>query len=105
MKMIIKVYECLDDFNYRPLSEKDYNGVSTEFIQKHANWREMNETNKGCYDCANCSNCVDCDYCVDCHDCDGCSNCKKCCHADGWQDSRDWSAPLDYDDANTHCPY
>ena len=80
--MITKIYKEYSEFLKR--NNKDENGVSEEFAQKHENYEKQNETNKGCYDCYGCSRCSDCydcygcSRCSDCYDCSDCSDCYGC---------------------------
>ena len=78
--MTTKVFKTYKKFQNR--KDKSANGVSPEFAKRHPNWRAMNKTNEGCWECincnycarcTNCTNCTNCAYCTDCTDCYGCS--------------------------------
>ncbi len=67
------IFESYDAFLNR--KDKTANGVSTQFANKHPNWKEMNETNQGCWNCAECEDCL---FCVECEECVECSFCWGC---------------------------
>jgi hypothetical protein len=85
---ITEVFNSYEDFLAR--EDKTINGVSIEFSIKHPNYKDMNKTNIGCYNCNNCNNCNNCDncyncdycyscnYCNYCYNCDNCNNCNNC---------------------------
>ena len=61
-----EIFESYKAFLAR--EDKFVNGVSPEFAKRYSNWRAMNSTNKGCWDCLDCRNCIDLDYSVKCSD-------------------------------------
>jgi len=87
-----QIFETYDQFQNR--KDKSVNGVSPEFARAYPNWRQMNETNAGCWNCVNCkgcSDCINCDRCNDCvncygcgwcTDCDNCTDCNHCANCD-----------------------
>ncbi|MGI4873162.1 MAG: hypothetical protein ACRYFX_18535 [Janthinobacterium lividum] len=48
--------------------DKNMNGVSPAFAERHADYEAQNETNRGCYDCSGCSRCSRCSGCYGCSD-------------------------------------
>jgi len=74
---------------------KDDNGVSPDFAKQNPDFEKMNESNKGCWNCAHCAGCTDCarcagcSRCIDCARCAGCSrctDCARCAHCAGCTD-------------------
>ena len=79
--------EIFEDFGaFKERKNKDLNGVSVEFAEKYPDYKEMNSTNKGCWDCAYsmyCDTCMQCFYSVEltmCIQCAYCKNCNFCAH-------------------------
>ncbi len=71
--MKTEIFESYDAFLNR--KDKTANGVSTQFANKYPNWKEMNETNTGCW---NCVECEDCSSCKECKTCQMCVECEMC---------------------------
>lgn len=76
-------------------SNRHQNGVSREFAEEHENWKEMNESNVGCWNCkecdeckgcASCSYCTKCVYCVTCAGCERCGYCDNCVECEKCRD-------------------
>ncbi len=72
--METKIYKNYKEFITR--NNKKANGVSEEFATKYPNYKIMNTTNKGCW---NCLDCDDCYYCNECNSCFNCRECASCC--------------------------
>ena len=70
-----KIFKTKSDFYNR--TDRSVNGVSVLFAENNSNWKEMNETNEGCWNCSNCSDCLNCSDCSNCSDCCNCSNLSK----------------------------
>jgi len=68
--MKTQIFESYAEFSGR--FDKSVNGVSGAYAKKHPNWGQMNETNRGCWNCGECTNC---EFCEGCWDCDGCLRC------------------------------
>jgi hypothetical protein len=54
------------------------NGVDPSFAEANPNWKEMNVSNRLCWNCQDCSNCMDCIDCINCTDCVSCKGCWNC---------------------------
>ena len=74
--MKTQIFNSYSEFLKR--KDKSVNGVSTEFAESNPNWEEMNETNKGCYNCTNCDSCYNCANCYNCKSCANSGNCTNC---------------------------
>src|SRR5690606_30453131 len=74
--METQIFKNYQDFLKR--EDRKVNGVSPEFAKNNPNYKEMNCSNRGCYNCSYCSNCSDCSYCSNCSDCSYCSYCSYC---------------------------
>ena len=74
--METQIFKNYQDFLKR--EDRKVNGVSPEFAKNNPNYKEMNFSNRGCYNCSNCSNCSYCHYCYDCSYCSNCSYCSYC---------------------------
>lgn len=84
-----KIFKDHQEFIDR--KDKSQNGVNQEFADKYPHWKEINDTNTGCWNCYYCMNCIHCNYCRYCLDCWYCKSCKSCIncynsyyHHDGW---------------------
>lgn len=71
-----EIFESYGEFLERV--DKKVNGVSREFAEKNSNYKEMNQTNKGCWNCLDCFDCVECNECVKCVKCIKCFDCFDC---------------------------
>jgi len=116
--MITKIYKNFDEFKNRPETEKDYNGVSAKFAEKHPNYKTDNLSNNGCWECINCDNCSDsahinnCTWCIRCSDCidsrylSDCVNMNKCSYCnDGVNCSGDHCNDCDNTTSPAYCYY
>ncbi|HGF5258962.1 TPA: hypothetical protein ACF37V_004684 [Vibrio parahaemolyticus] len=74
--MNTEIFENYDDFKQR--LNKNINGVSKKFSEKHPNYQQMNLTNTGCWECVNSKDCLACIRCYDCANCNGCFDCARC---------------------------
>ncbi len=90
-----KTYLFKDYDAFLNRKDRDVNGVSTQFANKYPNWKEMNTTNTGCWncvDCKECENCVCCTECVGCEmctECVGCVRCTECVECEECEDCRE----------------
>lgn len=84
MNLTTRIFENYNAFINRV--DKTVNGVSPEFAIFYPNWQQMNETNKGCWNCVNCTFCENCTHChnsVKCINtilCNGCIECRDYVH-------------------------
>ena len=93
--MPTKIYKDYAEFENRPQSEVDYNGVSFNFTKDNHNCEEMNETNISCWECINCEQCLDCEKCENCIECENCILCTDssyCYYLTGCEDATDCNA-------------
>ena len=59
------IFKSYEDFKNRP--DKSVNGVSEDFSRAYTDYRQINQTNSGCWDCEDFTGCEDCTGCTTLH--------------------------------------